>query len=155
MNPREIKSKLVIMSRFHFHTLRDVQSYLYQCEHMRVSIGTLSEWRGASPPAACQTLLPADPSSFLVPCALSVSLSPVPADAAPHERAPAGSDHEEAAGHARHWQEDVRNETPAHVGVFNTNRIDNTLMWQGFFFLVLLLRRKKELYPVTTRHVTR
>lgn len=131
---REIKSKLVIMSQFHFHTLKDAQSYLYHCEHMRVSIGTLSEWRGASPPAACQTLLPADPPSFLVPCALSVSLSPVPADAAPHERAPAGGDHEEAAGHARHWQEDVRNETPAHVAVFNTNRTDNTLMWQGFFF---------------------
>lgn len=64
---------------------------------------TADEWcGGASPPAVRQTWPPADRASSLSPhyFAQCASLSPAPADGAPHETTPADSETEDASGHA-------------------------------------------------------
>lgn len=143
------------------HTFKDLLQLLHSYSPMnaRACIGRWgNEWRGASPPAGCQTHPPADRSSFLAPfpCAQSASPSPVPADAAPHKRAPADSEDEEPAGHARQhcctnsteiWE--MRHHLIKSVGVwYNPNR----LMQQGFIFF--LSNKKQELHPVTSRDAT-
>lgn len=67
--------------------------------------GVGGEWRGeVSPPAARQTRPPAAPASSLRPCssARRASLSPAPADAAPHETTPTDGEreNEHSSGHA-------------------------------------------------------